>query len=204
MESIKVFKNPAIIKLCVFMLAMSFFYRFYYFGTAPFLRSIGFTSRTIMPAMSLGQIPEVFAMGILGVLLLRFGSKKIILIGLLLDIFRYASASLGGPYWLIIMGLAVHGLAYTFIYTTTSIYLDRFCDEASRTGVHQLFGMITAGLGNVAGNLFCGMVMDACTSKDALVNYHHFWMVPTGGLFMVLLLTLLVSGRADKKTVLIS
>ena len=80
--SLRVIANPAVLRLCAFMLLVSFFYRFYFFGTAPFLRAIGFSDRDIMPAMSLGQLPEIFAMGILGWLLMRYGSKKILVIGL--------------------------------------------------------------------------------------------------------------------------
>jgi nucleoside transporter len=189
-ESIRVLKDPAIIRLCIFMLFVSFFYRFYYFGTGPFLRAIGFADSAIMPTMSLGQIPEIFAMGVLGWLLVRLGSKKIILIGLALDIFRYATAAMGGPPWLVIAGLCVHGLAYTFIYTTAAIYLDRCCDGKSRTGAHQLFTMVTSGFGNFAGNIFCGIVMDTCAAGNASVNYHAFWFVPSAGLFIMLFVLL--------------
>jgi MFS transporter, NHS family, xanthosine permease len=194
-ESLRVLKDPAVFKLCLFMLAVSFFYRFYYFGTAPFLHAKGFTDSDIMPVMSLGQIPEVFAMGILSWLLVRYGAKKIILLGLALDVFRYTTAAAGNPAWLIIAGLTVHGLAYTFIYTTASIYLDRFCDAGSRTGAHQLFSLSTSGIGNFAGNLFCGLTMDACTANNSSVNYHAFWLIPAIGLFIMLLSFLLFHRR---------
>jgi nucleoside transporter len=189
-ESLRVLKNPSIIRLCIVMLVISFFYRFYFFGTAPFLRAIGFPDSAIMPVMSLGQLPEIFAMGILGWLLLRYGSKKILVIGLVLDISRYVTAALGAPHWLVIAGLTVHGLSYTFIYTTASIYLDRFCDHRSRTGAHQLFSMITSGIGSFAGNLFCGITMDACTAGRSSVNYHAFWLVPSVSLFIMLFVLL--------------
>jgi nucleoside transporter len=190
LASLRVFKNPAIVRLCVFILLLSFFYRFYFFGTAPFLRAIGFQDSAIMPAMSLGQLPEIFAMGVLAWLLMRFGSKKIILLGLALDLFRYLTAAAGTPHWLVIAGLCVHGLSYTFIYTTASIYLDRCCDTASRTGAHQLFSMITSGVGNFAGNLFCGSIMDACTTGHSAVNYRIFWLVPSTGLTIMLFVLL--------------
>ena len=189
--SLRVFKNPAIVRLCIFILLLSFFYRFYFFGTAPFLRAIGFPDSTIMPVMSLGQVPEIFAMGVLAWMLMRFGSRKIILLGLALDLFRYLTAAAGGPHWLVIAGLCVHGLSYTFIYTTASIYLDRCCDTASRTGAHQLFSMITSGVGNFGGNLFCGMVMDVCTTGQQAVNYRVFWLVPSTGLIIMLFVLLL-------------
>ena len=84
------------------------------------------------------------------------------------------------------LGLSVHGLSYTFIYATASIYLDRFCDAESRSSVHQLFTMITSGIGNFAGYLFCGWAMDACTKGSSQVNYHLFWLVPAFSLFLIL------------------
>ncbi len=181
-----VLKNPAVLRLCTFMFLLSFFYRFYFFGTAPFLHAIGFADRNIMPAMSLGQVPEVFAMGLLGWLLLRYGMRKIIVIGILLDIFRYVTAALSGPPWLVLLGLSVHGLSYTFIYASGSIYLDRFCDEKTRSGVHQIFAMITSGLGNFTGYLFCGFIMDLFTGPGSRVNYHLFWLTPAVGIAILL------------------
>ena len=140
--------------------------------------------------MSLGQVPEVFAMGILSWMLLRFGSRRVILLGLALLSFRYATAALGSPLWFVIAGLVVHGLSYTFIYTSASIYLDGFCDGASRTGVHQLFTLITSGTGNFAGSIFCGYIMDLCSGNSGVVNYHLFWSVPAVGLSLMLVFLL--------------
>jgi len=189
-NSLRVLKTPAVLQLCIFMLLVSFIDRFYYFGTAPFLRSIGFSDNNIMPVMSLGQVPEVFAMGILSWMLLRFGSRRVILLGLALLSFRYATAALGSPLWFVIAGLVVHGLSYTFIYTSASIYLDGFCDGASRTGVHQLFTLITSGTGNFAGSIFCGYIMDLCSGNSGVVNYHLFWSVPAVGLSLMLVFLL--------------
>jgi nucleoside transporter len=199
MDSLRVLKTPAVLRLCFFMLAISFIDRFYYFGTAPFLRSIGFSDNHIMPVMSLGQFPEVFAMGILGWMLVRFGSRRVMLLGLAIISFRYATAAMGTPLWFVIAGLLVHGLAYTFIFTSASIYLDGFCDTASRTGAHQLFAMITSGAGNFAGSIFCGYIMDFCSSGSGAVNYRLFWSVPAIGLLLLLVFVLFFSANTQNK-----
>jgi len=46
--------------------------------------------------------------------------------------------------------------------------------------------LFTAGIGNFAGNLFCGIIMDACTDSRSSVNYHVFWLVPSVSLFIML------------------
>lgn len=190
LHSLRIFNNPMVLRLTIFMLFISVLDRFYYFGTAPFLRAIGFGDNDIMPTMSVGQVSEIVAMGALGWALLQFGSRKIIILGLMLLIFRYVTAAFGSPFWFVIAGLVVHGLSYTFIFTSASIYLDRFCDGSSRTGAHQLFSMVTSGIGNFAGSILCGYTMDLCSTKTGQVNYHLFWSVPVIGLSLMLVFVL--------------
>jgi nucleoside transporter len=199
LHTLRVFKNPKVALFCVFMLFMTIVDRFYYFGTAPFLHAIGFQDKNIMPAMSLGQIPEVFGMVLLGWLLATSGSIKIMLLGIGFDLFRYAACAFGGPPELIIAGLAVHGLAYTFVYTTAAIYLDGFCDKASRTGVHQLFGMLTSGVGNFSGSILVGATLDRCTSAGGMIDYRRFWLTPTIGAVLFGAALLVMSFTALRK-----
>jgi nucleoside transporter len=194
LHALRIFKNPRVALFCLFMLFMVMVDRFYYFGTAPFLHSIGFSDINIMPLMSLGQVPEVFGMFLLGLLLHAWGSKKVMLLGIGFDLFRYAVCAAGGPAPLVILGLTVHGLAYTFIYTTAAIHLDGFCDASSRTGAHQLFSMLTTGLGNCMGSLLVGASLDWCTSPGGTVAYLPFWLVPTiGAAALLIAMVILVS-----------
>ncbi|MBN1129996.1 MAG: MFS transporter [Chitinispirillaceae bacterium] len=201
LEALRILRKPEVALFCLFMLLITMVDRFYYFGTSPFLSAIGFHDRNIMPSMSLGQVPEVFGMFLLGWLIVKGGSKKIILLGITFDLFRYVACAVGGPLPLILAGLTVHGLAYTFIYTTAAIYLDGFCDRVSRTGVHQLFGMITQGIGNFAGSILVGGVLDWCTPAEGAVNYHLFWLAPTIGAFAMFMALLLLTPPPRKGNV---
>jgi nucleoside transporter len=204
LQAMRVFKNPRVAQFCLFMFFMTMVDRFYYFGTSPFLHFIGFSDKNIMPLMSLGQVPEVFGMFLIGWLLRRSGSKKVMLLGIGFDLFRYAACAAGGPHALVISGLLVHGLAYTFIYTTAAIHFDGFCDEASRTGAHQLFGMLTAGIGNCTGSLLVGASLDWCTSSGGSIAYRSFWLVPTFGtaaLFAAMLILISAPPRRAEKNV---
>jgi hypothetical protein len=109
----------------------------------------------------------------------------------------------GSPHALVIAGLTVHGLAYTFIYTTAAIHLDGFCDSASRTGAHQLFSMVTSGLGNFTGSLLVGATLDWCSLDGGAINYRIFWLVPTVGaaaLFLALLGLISAAPRRMEKS----
>jgi MFS family permease len=128
--------------------------------------------------MSLGQLPEIFAMGALAFLLRRFGAKAVLLAGVALGIFRFGACAFGSGAALIYTALSVHGLVYTFTMITVVICLERFCGPRDRTGVHQLFAVLTGGVGGFLGSYAAGRALDAFTGEAGLVDYSAFWTVP--------------------------
>ena len=177
-SALKVVLRPQVLALAAATAAITFVDKFYNVGTSPFLRSAGLSERAVMPAMSLGQVPEIVAMGILGYLLARWGARKVLLLGVAMEIFRFAACAAGFSMTLIYAALCVHGLAYTFTMITAVICLDGFCDAKERSGVHQLFNVATAGIGGFLGSYAAGRVMDLFTDAAGAVNYRAYWAVP--------------------------
>jgi nucleoside transporter len=178
-ESFRVLFQRNILLLAGISFLISFINRFYYFGTGPFLNQIGFDKSAIMPAMSLGQIPEVFAMGLLGFFLMRFGQKRVIAMGVFMELARFSAFVVGAPRILVFAGICFHGIAFAFFFSAAHIYLDTHCDERSRAGAHQLFAIITSGFGSFFGSLASGKILDIYRVPDTgLVDFHGFWMVP--------------------------
>jgi hypothetical protein len=179
---------------------MSVAERFFYFGTAPFLRQIGFQESSIMPAMSLGQVPEVFAMGLLGFVLKRLGIKRVIALGILSGLGRFVCFAFEGPQLLALVGISFHGFAFAFYFASAFIFLDRYCDKISRSGVHQLFAIITSGFGSVLGSTSAGKTLDICTAADTeVINFRGFWSAPLGlSLLAFLILTLLYKEKKNQ------
>ncbi|MFP4015165.1 MAG: MFS transporter, partial [Chitinispirillaceae bacterium] len=176
-DSLKVILKPQVLTLSLLAMSITFIDKFYSVGTSPFLKQIGFSEKSIMPAMSLGQIPEIFAMGVLGFLLSRWGMKKVLMIGLFMEIFRFATCAFGTSRFLIYASLSVHGLAYTFVFITAFISLDSFCRGKERAGVHQLFSVIAAGIGGFAGSFTAGRVADLFSDAHGMVDYTKYWSV---------------------------
>ena len=184
-ESFKVMVHPDVLLLSIISLMVSVVERFYYFGTGPFLRQIGFKEASIMPAMSLGQVPEAFAMGLLGLMLKRLGIKRVIALGILTGLGRFACFAVGGPHLLVLAGISFHGFAFAFYFASAFIFLDRYCDKISRSGVHQLFAIITSGFGSILGSMTAGKTLDMFTMAGAdAINFRGFWMVPLGLSFL--------------------
>jgi nucleoside transporter len=178
-EAFRVMIKKEVLRLSAVSFLVSLVDRYYFFGTAPFLRQIGFPESDIMPAMSIGQVPEVFALAFLGTAIARLGLKRVLLLGVLMEIGRFASFAAGGPVWLILTGLSLHGFAYAFFFATIFIYLDRSCGRDTRSGVHQLFAIINSGVGSFLGSLVAGKTLDIFTLPGTVsIDYRAFWSVP--------------------------
>ena len=68
-DSIKVVLQPEILIFSLISILITFADRFYMFGAAPFLKTLGFSDRQILPVLSFGQIPEIIGLGVLGLML---------------------------------------------------------------------------------------------------------------------------------------
>jgi len=194
----RVVTQPRALTLALITASITFVDKFYTVGTAPFLKQAGFSERGIMPAMSLGQAPEIVAMGILGYLLTRWGPKKVLIAGMALEIFRFAACAFGAGKPILYASLSVHGLAYTFTMITAVICLDAFCGERERTGAHQMFAVLTSGIGGFLGSYAAGLALDFFTGTAGAVNYRAYWAVPLF-ISIIILVTILLARTSNNK-----
>ena len=177
-ESIRVLLNPRVLLIAMVSLLVGMVDRYYYFGTSLYLQHLGYPESLIMPFMSVGQMTEIVSMCLLAWTLARLGTKQTLLLGLLAEIGRFSAFAFGSSKLVILAGNACHGLAYTFYFTTVYITIDGFCDKQSRTGLHQLFTLMTAGLGALFANLLGGRCLDIFVKTKAIADYRAFWLVP--------------------------
>ena len=175
-ESLTIIRRKEVVVLAVCFFLISIADKFYFFGMGPYLKSRGFSEASVLPMMSIGQVPELFVMWMLGSLIGRFGHKKIVVAGIVLEAVRFVIFGSFLPMGGLLAGIAIHGLIYTFIFAVSYVYLDSLCDPVSRSGVHQYFAMINAGAGSLLGNALAGMVFDLAGGKQ--INWTWFWMVP--------------------------
>jgi NHS family nucleoside permease-like MFS transporter/NHS family xanthosine MFS transporter len=138
--------------------------------------------------MSLAQVGEVLALVLVGVMLPRWGSKKVMLLGLAFSVVKFGFLFAGGPLWVAGIGVAAHGPAFAFFLVTTFIYLDRQCSAEDRSGVHQIFSFLEAGVANFIGNVGSGLIMDRLTGPLGLVNYRFYWFFPAAGAVVLFLM----------------
>lgn len=185
--------SPQVLTLSLFATIISMADRIYSYGGAPYLKSLGFQDKNIMPALSIGQIPEIFGLALLGILLFRVGIKRALLLGIAIEILRFSVLLSGVSGALLYAGISLHGLTYAFIFISASIYLDEKTTKASRSGAHQLFSFMVGGISSLAGNLLAGFVAEqARVAGSDIMHFSLFWLVPLllsiGGFTGILLL----------------
>ena len=147
--------------------------------------------------MSLGQMSETAFMLLMPLLFMRLGVKWMLAIGMAAWILRYVLFALGAPdavFWMVAVGILLHGICYDFFFVTGQIYVDKRSTPAVRGQAQGFLVLVTYGLGmfvgaQIAGALFNGFLGGALALT--LERWHDFWLVPAGFALLVLVLFLL-------------
>jgi len=175
-DSLKIILHPQILLLCGTAVIISAVDRMYIYGAAPYLKSLGVQEQNIMPMLSIGQIPEVFGLALLGFFIVRFGIKRALLVGASLEILRFFLLSRTVTGWALTGAISVHGLTYAFYFVAASILLDTRSTRETRSGAHQYFALFSGGLGNLLGNVGGGLLYDKTgVSFNNPESFSFFW-----------------------------
>jgi nucleoside transporter len=173
---------------------------FYYQNTNPFLSNIGMSNPT--GKMTIGQASEVLFLLALPVFFSRFGFKKTILVGMLAWALRYvlfAYGNAGSLSFMLIVGIALHGVCYDFFFVSGQIYTNSKAGEQYKSAAQGLITLATYGVGMLIGFKIAGMITDAYKTETGF-DYQTIWLIPAAIAAAVMVLFML-SFKDDKKTV---
>lgn len=123
--------------------------------------------------MTLGQITEVLAMLGLASVLARISFRVTFAAGLAFGLIRYALCALDGRGW-VLLGVTLHGMAYTLYFITAQIYLDQCVDAAWRARAQALLSVMITGVGNLIGYLATGQWFEYA-HRSGTTNWPLFW-----------------------------
>ncbi|MFW6254212.1 MAG: MFS transporter [Chitinivibrionales bacterium] len=190
-DSLNVIRRPEIMLLMGLGMMNFILDRFFLFGASPFLEQIGVQEKMILPMMTLGQALEIPAMFLLGYIISRWGIRTILITGAVTNMCRYLLLMNADTEFLAGAGILFHGPSYTFLFATAFIFLDSRVNRFSRAGVHQIYGLVTGGIGTFLGNILAGVTADMVTDGAGVVNFQRFWKGAFGGSVLVLVFILL-------------
>ncbi len=151
---------------------------FYYTNLSPFLTESGVENSTAWAA--LGQGSEIVFMLLLPLFFKRFGFKKTILVGMLAWAIRYvlfAYGNAGDLFFLVITGIALHGICYDFFFVSGQIYTDSKAGPKIKSAAQGLITLATYGVGMLIGFYITGKITD----QNLLTEGHDWnsvWIFP--------------------------
>lgn len=151
---------------------------FYYNFTNLFLNELGMQG--VAAKQSMGQMSEVLFMLLMPFFFVRLGVKKMLLVGMLAWVIRYAffaQGNLGSLEWMLYLGILLHGICYDFFFVTGQIYVDKKASNEIRASAQGFIALITYGVGIGLGSLVSGKVVDAFT-KDGVKDWSTIWWIP--------------------------
>jgi len=152
---------------------------FYYAQANPFLVESGVENAT--GKMTIGQGSEVVFMLLLPFFFKKFGFKKTILVGMLAWGIRYllfAYGNSGELAFMLITGIALHGICYDFFFVSGQIYTDSKAGEKFKSAAQGLITLATYGVGMLIGFYVAGKITDANLIAEGQHNWNNIWTFP--------------------------
>src|SRR5690606_38430577 len=174
---------------------------FYYQNANPFLSNIGMENPT--GKMTIGQISEVLFLLLLPVFFKKFGFKKTILIGMLAWAIRYALFAYGNAgelSYMLIIGIALHGICYDFFFVSGQIYTNAKAGDKFKSSAQGLITLATYGVGMLIGFEIAGYITDIYKTSENGFDWKMVWIIPAGIALGVFLLFAIFFNEKNEKT----
>jgi MFS family permease len=152
---------------------------FYYQNANPFLSEIGMENPT--GKMTIGQASEVLFMLLLPYFFTKFGFKKTIIAGMLAWTARYllfAYGDAGSLTFMLLLGIALHGICYDFFFVSGQIYTDSKAGEKYKSAAQGLITLATYGVGMLIGFWIAGQITDNYLISENSHDWASIWRFP--------------------------
>ena len=178
LDALKLLKNKNFLIFFVASILICIPLGFYYQHAGQFLGEVGVANPAAK--MSIGQLSEVLFMLLLPFFFNKFGFKKTILVGMLAWTVRYllfAYGNAGELAFMLIIGIALHGICYDFFFVSGQIYTDTKAGEKYKSAAQGLITLATYGLGMLIGFWIAGRITDAYVT-DAGHAWETIWVYP--------------------------
>lgn len=179
-------KNYAIFFLSSILICIPL--AFYYQNASPFLTEIGVENST--GKMAFGQVSEILFMLALPVFFSRFGLKNTLIVAMLAWAIRYVLFAFGDAdsgVWMLLVGIALHGVCYDFFFVSGQIYTDAHAGEKFKSSAQGLITLATYGVGMLIGFWAAGQISDYYQDATGIHFWKSIWMIPAGISILVLL-----------------
>jgi len=189
LDALKLLKDRNFLTFFIASILICIPLAFYYQVAPDFISNIGVKNPT--GKMAIGQISEIFFMLLLPVFFSKFGFKRTILVGMLAWAVRYilfAFGNAGELSFMLLIGIALHGVCYDFFFVSGYIYTNSKAGEKYKSAAQGLITLATYGIGMLIGFKVAGMITDSYKIADKVFDYKMIWIIPSliaAGIFIL-------------------
>lgn len=182
LDALKLLKNRSFAILFISSLLICIPLSFYYAFANPFLFDVGMENSAAK--MTLGQMSEAVFLLLMPFFFVRLGYKKMLMVGMLSWVLRYAMFMYGDAetmVWMLYTGIVLHGLSYDFFFVTGQLYVDEKAPANVRSSAQGLITFATYGAGMFIGSWLSGITVDAfstTTGDEIMYQWNSIWLIP--------------------------
>jgi nucleoside transporter len=181
LDALRLFKDSNYLLFFIASILICIPLAFYYQITHEFLSNLKVSSVT--SKMAIGQASEAIFLLLLPLFFKRFGFKKTILVGMLAWAVRYtlfAFGDAGDLVFMLLLGIALHGVCYDFFFVSGYIYTNSKAGEQYKSAAQGLITLATYGVGMLIGFEVAGFVKDHYQLGEGVFDYKAIWLIPAG------------------------
>jgi MFS family permease len=152
----------------------------YFMHTPQQLRFLG--CEQIAAVMTVGQLTEVVAMLMMGWLLRTWSIKSIFVLALICGTLRYLLYAVGASddsIASVLLGVALHGICWTYFFEAGKVFLARRIEKGIRTQSQALLALFTSGIGGLAGTAFVGWAHGYLVNETTGSGWSDYWWLLT-------------------------
>ncbi|KQM67239.1 MFS transporter [Pedobacter sp. Leaf216] len=174
---------------------------FYYQNAGLFLADIKVSNPT--GKMAIGQVSEALFLLAIPVFFSKYGFKKTIIVGMLAWAVRYvlfAYGNAGNLSFMLIIGIALHGVCYDFFFVSGQIYTNSKAGEKIKSAAQGIITLATYGVGMLIGFKVAGLITDMYKTGE-VTDWKMVWIIPAGIAAAVFLLFALLFNDKTKSEI---
>jgi MFS family permease len=169
-------RDPSVLAVTLIAIPVAAIHTAYYLNIGPFLSSVvGVPQKLLGPTLAISQLSEVFLLIALGPLLRRFGYTTLLTVGAAAQALRFVIFAVDPSAPIVIVSLALHGVAYACFFTTAVLYIQRSAPPDIRHSAQTVFGIVLYGVGPALAGPYSEL-FDLFV-KDGRPNFRAVWTI---------------------------